>query len=78
MSPKKVFISIASGDAEAHTVKQKAHQNVAEWLKKNAQTYGLPEDVGALDDVQRETLQSLYEGENVSASIIRVLLDADE
>jgi hypothetical protein len=79
MSPTKVFISIARGDAEAHSIKQKAHQDVAEWLKKNGKTYGLPEDVIGLDDVQRETLQSLYEGENVSVTVlITFALDADE
>lgn len=68
MSPTKVFLSIARGDAEAHSVKQNAHQNVVDWLFKNAQTYGLPDSVEGLDEVQRETLQSLYEGENVSTS----------
>lgn len=72
-------MSIARGDAEAHTVKQKAHQDVVEWLSKNAQTYGLPGNISDLDEVQRETLQSMYEGENVSVrSYGCSLLDADK
>lgn len=59
-------MSIARGDPDVYAVKQKAHQEVVEWLKKNGATYGLPDAVGDLDDVQRETLQSLFEGENVS------------
>ena len=65
MSPTKVFLSIARGDAEAHAIRRKAHQDVADWLFKNSQTYGLPDSIGSLDEVQRETLQSLYEGQNV-------------
>lgn len=66
MSPTKVYLSIARGDSELHAAKQRAHQEVTDWLKRNGPNYGLPETVKELDDVQRETLQSLFEGENVS------------
>lgn len=66
MAPTQVYLSVARGDANAHSAAVKAHQEVADWLKKNASNYGLPNTIHELDDVQKETVQSMYEGENVS------------
>lgn len=66
MAPTRVYLSIARGDSAAHSAAVKAHQQVADWLAKNASNYGLPDTIHELDDVQKETLQSMYEGENVS------------
>jgi hypothetical protein len=74
MSPTKVYLSIARGDSDLHAAKQRAHQEVVDWLKKNGPTYGLASTVEELDGVQRETLQSLFEGENVSRLLSPLLL----
>lgn len=71
MSPTKVYLSIARGDPDIYAAKQKAHGEVVGWLKKNGPTYGLADAVADLDSVQRETLQSLFEGENVSRTPYR-------
>ncbi|KAJ9123804.1 hypothetical protein QFC24_003580 [Naganishia onofrii] len=64
MASTQVYLAIARGDATAHSAAVKAHQEVADWLKKNASNYGLPNTIHELDDVQKETVQSMYEGEN--------------
>ncbi|KAJ9112586.1 hypothetical protein QFC19_000605 [Naganishia cerealis] len=70
MTATRVYLSIARGDAETYAAKANAHQEVTDWLKKNAVNYGLSDTIDQLDDVQRETLQSLFEGENPGKSCL--------
>ncbi|KAJ9107423.1 hypothetical protein QFC21_000874 [Naganishia friedmannii] len=64
MAPTRVYLSIARGDSTAYSSAVKAHQEVTDWLSKNASNYGLPVTMLELDEVQKETVQSMYEGEN--------------
>lgn len=66
----KVFLDLARGSKVDHAALVKDHEDVKSWLIANASSYGLPEDLGALDDVGRETFIELYEGANVRAHLL--------
>ncbi|KAJ9123121.1 hypothetical protein QFC22_001312 [Naganishia vaughanmartiniae] len=71
MAPTRVYLSLARGDTAAQSAAIQAHQEVVDWLKKNASNYGLPDTIPELDDVQKETVQTMYEGENGTDSTKR-------
>lgn len=62
----KVFLDIAKGDSIIQARNLAAFQTVSNWLSAQHASYGLPSTLTELDDVQKETLQSVYEGSNVS------------
>ncbi len=67
----KVYLDIARGNIEHHVELSEHHQRLSEWLNAQHASYGLPPTVEELDEVQRETLQSLFEDANVCCSFTR-------
>lgn len=65
----KIFLDLAYGDVDGHSQQVSHHQQLKAWLKKNAQSYGLADQVNDLDEVGRETVSELWAGENVSIQL---------
>ncbi|ORY80700.1 cyclophilin-like domain-containing protein [Leucosporidium creatinivorum] len=63
MEPTHCWIDFAAGDQAAYDVEEEAYQKLASWVAKNGGQYGLPSELGELDEVGQETLKALYEGE---------------
>lgn len=63
----KAYLDLAYGDSKQHERQCKAHDTVKRWLKKNGSSYGLPEDIDALDEVGKETLGELWSTVDVSS-----------
>jgi hypothetical protein len=72
----KVYLDIARGDAAAHSKLVDQHHHVVSWLSAQHASYGLPATITELDEIQRETLQSLYEDNNVSVMRLSYRLNA--
>lgn len=67
-----VFLDLARGSKVDHAALIKDHEDVKSWLIANASSYGLPEDLDALDEVGRETLIELFEGANVRTCLLSI------
>jgi hypothetical protein len=62
----KVYLEVSLGSPTAYSHLLEQHEKLCSWLKSNAASYGLPEDLKELDEVGRETVLSCFSGENVS------------
>lgn len=68
----KVYLDIAHGNVDRHAELTHHHQRVVAWLNAQHTSYGLPSTVAELDEIQRETLQGLYEDTNVCCRMLSV------
>lgn len=64
-SPIQVYVEISIGSAVEYAKQVAQYQLVVSWLDKNHATYSLPPHIAELNEVERETVDSLYAGENV-------------
>lgn len=59
----RCYIDFAAGDIAIYTAEVEAYEALAGWLTKNGANYGLPAELDELDEVARETLAAVYEGD---------------
>lgn len=66
----RVKLTFASGDVQRYDAELAAHTNLVKWLESTGSvSYGLPQTLNELDDVGKETLESLYPNEVQISSI---------
>lgn len=58
----RCFIDFAAGDTKAYEEATARYSDLRQWLTSNGASYGLDQDLAALDDVGQETLTDVYEG----------------
>lgn len=61
-SMTRCFIDFAAGDTKAYEEATARYSDLRQWLTSNGASYGLDQDLAALDDVGQETLTDVYEG----------------
>jgi hypothetical protein len=71
---QRCYIDFASGDQAAYDTELAAYNGLSRWLAANGASYGLPTELGELDEVGRETLASVYEG---AAGVSPALIEPD-
>lgn len=57
---QKAYLEIGIGDRTAYASALKVYEDAQDWLSQRASSYSLPSKLEDLDDVQLETLASIY------------------
>jgi hypothetical protein len=55
-----VSLTFASGDQQAFDAQNTSHSDLKTWLQQTGPSYGLPDSLSELNEVGKETLESLY------------------